>query len=136
MDDLADLHVPLLQAEAGSVCVGVGGINPTAKDAARAISDPDGVQAAVDRCPDVSLLTNNAGAMLLSHFLAAPDTSSARTEMETSYFGTPTKSSSAAVSHDHPLGQRHAAGFDSVVVVGWLVVECEGFEGDGGGGEE
>ena len=43
MDDLADLHVPPLQAEAGSVCVGVGGINPTAKDAARAISDGVGL---------------------------------------------------------------------------------------------
>jgi NAD(P)-dependent dehydrogenase (short-subunit alcohol dehydrogenase family) len=52
------------------------------------ITNPDDVQSAVDRCADVSLLINNAGAMLLSSFLAPPDMNIARMEMETNYFGT------------------------------------------------
>jgi NAD(P)-dependent dehydrogenase (short-subunit alcohol dehydrogenase family) len=52
------------------------------------ITSPDDVQSAADRCADVSLLINNAGAMLLSPFLAAADISVARMEMETNYFGT------------------------------------------------
>jgi NAD(P)-dependent dehydrogenase (short-subunit alcohol dehydrogenase family) len=52
------------------------------------ITKPDDVQSAADRCADVSLLINNAGAMLLSPFLAAADMTAARMEMETNYFGT------------------------------------------------
>lgn len=52
------------------------------------ITSPDDVSAAVSRCADVAVLINNAGAMLRTPFLAAPDLSAARSEMETNYFGT------------------------------------------------
>jgi NAD(P)-dependent dehydrogenase (short-subunit alcohol dehydrogenase family) len=52
------------------------------------ITNSDDIAAAARDCSDVSLLVNNAGAMLLRPFLSAPDMSAARTEMETNYFGT------------------------------------------------
>jgi NAD(P)-dependent dehydrogenase (short-subunit alcohol dehydrogenase family) len=52
------------------------------------ITSPDDVRAAVSRCSDAAVLINNAGAMLRTPLLAAPDLSAARTEMETNYFGT------------------------------------------------
>jgi NAD(P)-dependent dehydrogenase (short-subunit alcohol dehydrogenase family) len=52
------------------------------------ITNLDAIAAAARDCTDVSLLINNAGAMLLRPFLSAPDMSAARTEMETNYFGT------------------------------------------------
>ena len=52
------------------------------------ITNPGDIAAAARDCTDVSLLINNAGAMLLRPFLSAPDMSAARTEMETNYFGT------------------------------------------------
>lgn len=51
------------------------------------ITEPDDVRAAAQRCADVSVLINNAGAMLRTPLLAAPDLSAARDEMETNYFG-------------------------------------------------
>src|SRR6202161_4214555 len=52
------------------------------------ITNFDDVAATARDCSDVSLLVNNAGAMLLRPFLSAPDMSAARTEVETNYFGT------------------------------------------------
>jgi NAD(P)-dependent dehydrogenase (short-subunit alcohol dehydrogenase family) len=52
------------------------------------ITNPGDVAAAARDCTDVSLLINNAGAMLETPFLSAPDMSAARAEMETNYFGT------------------------------------------------
>jgi NAD(P)-dependent dehydrogenase (short-subunit alcohol dehydrogenase family) len=52
------------------------------------ITNPGNVAAAARDCTDVSLVINNAGAMLQTPFLFAPDMSAARTEMETNYFGT------------------------------------------------
>jgi NAD(P)-dependent dehydrogenase (short-subunit alcohol dehydrogenase family) len=52
------------------------------------VTKPDDVRAAAARCTDVTVLINNAGAMLRAPLLAAPDLSAARTEMETNYFGT------------------------------------------------
>jgi NAD(P)-dependent dehydrogenase (short-subunit alcohol dehydrogenase family) len=52
------------------------------------ITNFDDVAATARDCSDVSLLVNNAGAMLVRPFLSAPDMSAARTEMETNYFGT------------------------------------------------
>jgi NAD(P)-dependent dehydrogenase (short-subunit alcohol dehydrogenase family) len=52
------------------------------------ITNPGDVAAAARDCTDVSLVVNNAGAMLQTPFLSAPDMSAARTEMETNYFGT------------------------------------------------
>jgi NAD(P)-dependent dehydrogenase (short-subunit alcohol dehydrogenase family) len=52
------------------------------------VTNPDDVRAAASRCADVAVLINNAGAMLRSPLLAAPDLSAARSEMETNYFGT------------------------------------------------
>jgi NAD(P)-dependent dehydrogenase (short-subunit alcohol dehydrogenase family) len=52
------------------------------------VTKPDDVRAAASRCTDVTVLINNAGAMLRTPLLAAPDLSAARSEMETNYFGT------------------------------------------------
>lgn len=52
------------------------------------ITSPDDVRATVSRCADVAVLINNAGAMLRTPLLAAPDLSAARSEMEINYFGT------------------------------------------------
>jgi NAD(P)-dependent dehydrogenase (short-subunit alcohol dehydrogenase family) len=52
------------------------------------ITKPDDVRAAVSRCDNVTLLINNAGAMLRTPLLAASDLGAARGEMETNYFGT------------------------------------------------
>jgi NAD(P)-dependent dehydrogenase (short-subunit alcohol dehydrogenase family) len=52
------------------------------------VTKPDDVRTAASRCGDVTLLINNAGAMLRTPLLAAPDLSAARSEMETNYFGT------------------------------------------------
>jgi NAD(P)-dependent dehydrogenase (short-subunit alcohol dehydrogenase family) len=52
------------------------------------VTKPDDVRAAASRCADVTVLINNAGAMLRTPLLAAPDLSAARSEMETNYFGT------------------------------------------------
>src|ERR1700754_1226397 len=52
------------------------------------ITNPGDVAAAARDCTDVSLVVNNAGAMLQTPFLSAPDMSAARAEMETNYFGT------------------------------------------------
>jgi NAD(P)-dependent dehydrogenase (short-subunit alcohol dehydrogenase family) len=52
------------------------------------VTKPDDVRAAVTHCADVTVLINNAGAMLRTPLLAAPDLSAARSEMETNYFGT------------------------------------------------
>ncbi|HEY4793314.1 MAG TPA: SDR family oxidoreductase [Mycobacterium sp.] len=52
------------------------------------VTKPDDVSIAASRCADVSVLINNAGAMLRTPLLAAPDLSAARSEMETNYFGT------------------------------------------------
>ncbi|OYN75195.1 SDR family oxidoreductase [Mycolicibacterium sphagni] len=52
------------------------------------ITDGDAVRAAAEACADVSVLINNAGAMLQSPFLTAEDPDAARVEMETNYFGT------------------------------------------------
>jgi NAD(P)-dependent dehydrogenase (short-subunit alcohol dehydrogenase family) len=52
------------------------------------VTNPDDVRVAASRCADVKVLINNAGAMLRTPLLGAPDLSAARTEMETNYFGT------------------------------------------------
>jgi NAD(P)-dependent dehydrogenase (short-subunit alcohol dehydrogenase family) len=52
------------------------------------ITNPDDVREAAARCADVTVLINNAGAMLRSPLLAATDAGAARSEMETNYFGT------------------------------------------------
>lgn len=52
------------------------------------VTKPDGVRATASRCTDVTVLINNAGAMLRTPLLAGPDLSAARSEMETNYFGT------------------------------------------------
>jgi NAD(P)-dependent dehydrogenase (short-subunit alcohol dehydrogenase family) len=52
------------------------------------VTKSDDVRAAASRCADVTVLINNAGAMLRTPLLAAPDLSAARSEMETNYFGT------------------------------------------------
>ena len=52
------------------------------------VTNTDDVLAAASRCADVTVLINNAGAMLRTPLFAAPDLSAARSEMETNYFGT------------------------------------------------
>jgi NAD(P)-dependent dehydrogenase (short-subunit alcohol dehydrogenase family) len=80
----------------GAAKVYAGARNPGTVDVTNArvvpvqldITNLDDIAAAARDCTDVSLLINNAGAMLLRPFLSAPDVSAARTEMETNYFGT------------------------------------------------
>ena len=71
-------------ARSGTVDVTEARVVPVQLD----ITNFDDVAATARDCSDVSLLVNNAGAMLLRPFLSAPDMSAARTEMETNYFGT------------------------------------------------
>jgi NAD(P)-dependent dehydrogenase (short-subunit alcohol dehydrogenase family) len=52
------------------------------------VTNPNDVTAAAAQCGDVAVLVNNAGAMLRTPLLSGPDTSAARSEMETNYFGT------------------------------------------------
>jgi NAD(P)-dependent dehydrogenase (short-subunit alcohol dehydrogenase family) len=52
------------------------------------ITNSGEIDAATVRCGDVSVVINNAGAMLKTPFLAEPDDRTARAEMETNYFGT------------------------------------------------
>jgi NAD(P)-dependent dehydrogenase (short-subunit alcohol dehydrogenase family) len=80
----------------GAAKVYAGARNPGTVDVTNArvvpvqldITNLDDIAAAARDCSDVSLLVNNAGAMLLRPFLSGPDMSAARTEMETNYFGT------------------------------------------------
>jgi NAD(P)-dependent dehydrogenase (short-subunit alcohol dehydrogenase family) len=60
------------------------GVTPVELD----ITDASQVAAAAVRCADVDILINNAGIMLASPQLSAPDPNAARAEMETNYFGT------------------------------------------------
>ncbi len=52
------------------------------------ITNEEGVHAAALRCADVSIVINNAGIMLRTPLLGAPNRDAARSEMETNYFGT------------------------------------------------
>ena len=81
------------------------------------ITNFDDIAAAARDCADVSLLVNNAGAMLLRPFLSAPDMSAARTEMETNYFGT----LAMARAFAPVLGAAGGGGLVNVLsVVSWL----------------
>jgi NAD(P)-dependent dehydrogenase (short-subunit alcohol dehydrogenase family) len=51
------------------------------------VTDPRQVARAVQACPDVSLLVNNAGAFSMHTLLEAPDLDACRQEMEVNYFG-------------------------------------------------
>jgi NAD(P)-dependent dehydrogenase (short-subunit alcohol dehydrogenase family) len=52
------------------------------------ITDPERVAQVAHDCADVTLLLNNAGVMIASPFIGAPNLEAARLEMETNYFGT------------------------------------------------
>ncbi len=52
------------------------------------ITSAASVSAIAGMATDATVVINNAGAMLQSPFLSAPDTEAARAEMETNYFGT------------------------------------------------
>jgi len=52
------------------------------------ITEPGDVAAAAAQCPDVNILVNNAGVMLLSSMLAPGSEDSMRREMEVNVFGT------------------------------------------------
>jgi short-subunit dehydrogenase len=51
------------------------------------VTRPEDVAAAVDRCPDVTLLINNAGITRGSPFLSPDSALAARAELETNFFG-------------------------------------------------
>lgn len=52
------------------------------------VTSEQSIQDAAMRCQDVTLLINNAGVLHNKGLIAAPDISSARSEMEVNYFGT------------------------------------------------
>ncbi|MBD2771959.1 SDR family oxidoreductase [Iningainema tapete] len=52
------------------------------------ITNEKSIAEAAAHCQDVNLLINNAGIALFKGLIAAPDLSSARSEMEVNYFGT------------------------------------------------
>lgn len=52
------------------------------------VTEPRDVAAAAAQCPDVNILVNNAGVMLLSSMLAAGSEEAMRREMEVNVFGT------------------------------------------------
>jgi NAD(P)-dependent dehydrogenase (short-subunit alcohol dehydrogenase family) len=82
---LLGFHVALLSrpVKPGTVDVTDTRVVPVRLD----ITNPGDVATAARDCTDVSLVVNNAGAMLQTLFLSAPNMSAARTEMETNYFG-------------------------------------------------
>jgi NAD(P)-dependent dehydrogenase (short-subunit alcohol dehydrogenase family) len=90
------------------------------------VTKPDDVSAAASSCADVSLLINNAGAMLRAPLLAAPDLSAARSEMETNYFGTLAMCRAFA-----PVLARNGGGavVNVLSVVSWLVSPFNGSYG-------
>ena len=66
------------------------------------VTNPDDVRAAAARCADVTVLINNAGAMLRTPLLGVPDLSAARGEMETNYCGTRAMCRTFAPVRDNP----------------------------------
>ncbi|MFJ2915410.1 SDR family oxidoreductase [Streptomyces sp. NPDC087228] len=78
----ATVYAAARDASMGSVT------DPRVKPIDLDITDRAAVAAVAQRCGDVDLLVNNAGAMLLGPLITAPDTAAARTEMEVNYFGT------------------------------------------------
>jgi NAD(P)-dependent dehydrogenase (short-subunit alcohol dehydrogenase family) len=90
------------------------------------ITNPDDVRAAASRCADVTVLINNAGAMLRSPLLAAPDLSAARAEMETNYFGTLAMSRAFAPVLAHNGG---GALVNMLSVASWLASPFNGSYG-------
>jgi NAD(P)-dependent dehydrogenase (short-subunit alcohol dehydrogenase family) len=52
------------------------------------ITDPEQVEAARDRCGDVTILINNAGLLHATPLVGNPSLRNAREEMETNFFGT------------------------------------------------
>ena len=90
------------------------------------VTKPDDVSAAASSCADVSLLINNAGAMLRAPLLAAPDLSAARSEMETNYFGTLAMCRAFA-----PVLARNGGGavVNVLSVVSWLASPFNGSYG-------
>jgi NAD(P)-dependent dehydrogenase (short-subunit alcohol dehydrogenase family) len=87
------------------------------------ITSPDDLRAAVLRCGDVSVVINNAGAMLRSPLLASPDVSAARNEMEVNYFGT-----LAVCRAFAPVLARHGGGaiVNVLSVASWLASPFNG----------
>jgi NAD(P)-dependent dehydrogenase (short-subunit alcohol dehydrogenase family) len=90
------------------------------------ITNPDDVLTAAARCGNVAVLVNNAGAMLRTPLLAAPDLSAARSEMETNYFGTLSMCRAFA-----PVLARNGGGavVNVLSVVSWLTSPFNGSYG-------
>jgi NAD(P)-dependent dehydrogenase (short-subunit alcohol dehydrogenase family) len=60
------------------------GVKPIKLD----IADPAAIERAVQQCGDVNLVVNNAGILLSSPLIGAPDLAAARAEMDVNYWGT------------------------------------------------
>jgi NAD(P)-dependent dehydrogenase (short-subunit alcohol dehydrogenase family) len=75
------------------------------------------IEAAAERCPDVSVLVNNAGAFAMQTLMTAPDLAAARLEMEVNYFGPLAMCRAFAPI----LGRREASAIANVLSAGGLV---------------
>jgi NAD(P)-dependent dehydrogenase (short-subunit alcohol dehydrogenase family) len=81
----------LLRAGARTVYAGVRDLNGAPQGSVPIrldITNLREVAAAAKACKDVNLLINNAGIAAFSPLIGAPDTTEARAQMETNYFGT------------------------------------------------
>lgn len=81
------------------------------------ITQPEDIKAAVDACPDVTLLINNAGISLRGGFLSESGIDVARTQFETNFFGTLGMSRAFA-----PILKTHGGGalVNVLSVLSWI----------------
>jgi NAD(P)-dependent dehydrogenase (short-subunit alcohol dehydrogenase family) len=87
------------------------------------ITNPQDIARASERCQDVQILINNAGAMRSSPFLAAPSMEAAQAEIHTNYLGTLAMCRAFA-----PILKRNGGGalVNMLSVVSWYTYPLNG----------